>query len=169
LHVQVREPQELDFVSTLRHFGLRFKAGNGKKEGACDKPTCDVWIGSDSSATEGRLLVRRVYRGSPSDVAGLNVDDELVALDGYRLTSDAWPDRLGMYQPGQELELLVSRRGRIKQLTICLGRKPPHYWQLEVDPAATIVGLHNLNQWLRPLPAASSTLVTSDFQPSNNA
>jgi len=169
LHVQVREPQELDFVSTLRHFGLRFKAGNGKKEGACDKPTCDVWIGSDSSATESRLLVRRVYRGSPSDAAGLNVDDELVALDGYRLTADAWPERLGMYQPGQELELLVSRRGRIKQLTICLGRKPSHNWQLEIDPAATSAAKHNLNQWLRPLPAASSTLVTSDFQPSNNA
>ena len=150
LHAQVREPQELDFADTLRHFGLRFKAGNGKKEGACDKPTCDVWIGSDSWATDGRLLVRRVYRGSPSDAAGLNVDDELVALDGFRLTADAWPDRLGMYQPGQELELLISRRGRIKQLMICLGRKPAHNWQLELDPAATSTSRENLNQWLRP-------------------
>lgn len=150
LQAQVREPQELDFADTLRHFGLRFKVTNGRKEGACDKPTCDVWIGSDSWATDGRLLVRRVYRGSPSDAAGLNVDDELVALDGFRLTADAWPDRLGMYQPGQELELLISRRGRIKQLTICLGRKPVHNWQLELDPAATSASKENLNQWFRP-------------------
>ncbi len=149
LQAHVRETQELDFTNTLLYFGLRFKGANGKKEGACDKPTCDVWIGSDSSATEGRLLVRRVYRGSPSDLAGLNVDDELVALDGFRLTADAWPDRLGMYQPGQELELLISRRGRIKQLTICLGRKPAHNWQLEVDPAATSTSKETLNQWLR--------------------
>ncbi len=157
LHAQVREAQELDFASTLRYFGLRFKAGNGKKEGVCEKPASDVWIGSDSSATEGRLLVRRVFRGSPSDAAGLNVDDELVALDGYRLTVDVWPDRLSMYQPGQNLELLVSRRGRIKQLTICLGRKPAHNWQLEIDPAATSAGKQNLNQWLRLLPPPIST------------
>jgi predicted metalloprotease with PDZ domain len=157
LHTQVREPQEFDFASTLRHFGLRFKASNGKKEGVCDKPTCDVWIGSDSSASDGRLIVRRVYRGSPSDIAGLNVDDELVALDRYRLTSDSWPDRLGLYQPGQELELLVSRRGRIKQLTLHLGRKPPHNWQLEIDPAATTASKRNLNEWLCPAPTAGVT------------
>ncbi len=163
LQAQVREPQKLDFADTLRHFGLKFKAGNGKKEGACEKPSCDVWIGSDSSATEGRLLVRRVYRGSPSDAAGLNVDDELVALDGYRLTPDAWPDRLGMYQPGQELELLVARRGRLKQLKIRLGLKPTHNWQLEIDPAATSAGKHNLNQWLRPVQTAGITQRTSAY------
>lgn len=165
LQAHVREPQELDFTSTLRYFGLRFKASNGKKEGACDKPTCDVWIGSDSSATEGRLMVRRVYRDSPSDAAGLNVDDELVALDGFRLTADAWPDRLGMYQPGQELELLVSRRGRIKRLLICLGRKPAHNWLLELDPAATSTAKENLSQWLRPAPNGGSNLVASATRP----
>lgn len=169
LHTQVREPMELEFASTLRHFGLRFKASNGKKEGACEKPVCDVWIGSDSSASDGRLLVRRVYRGSPSDVAGLNVDDELVALDGYRLTPDAWPERLAMYQPGQELELLVSRRGRIKQLTICLGRKPAHNWQLEIDPAATTASKVNLAQWLRPLPITGPTLTQADLKPTQKA
>ena len=163
LQAQVREPQELDFADTLRHFGLRFKAANGKKEGICEKPLCDVWIGSDSSATEGRLLVRRVYRGSPSDAAGLNVDDELVALDGYRLTLDAWPDRLGMYQPGQELELLVARRGRLKQLKIRLGRKPTHTWQLEVDPAASSASKHSLNQWLRAAPIARVAQRTSAY------
>ena len=149
LESQVREPVDLDFAETLQHFGLRFKATNAKKDLVCEKPTTDVWIGSDSWATDGRVTVRRVYRGSPSDVAGLNVDDELVALDGYRLTADAWPDRLNMYQPGQELELLIARRGRLKQLTICLGRKPAHNWQLEIDPAATSDAKASFANWLQ--------------------
>jgi len=149
LHAQVREPQELEFADTLRYYGLRFKVGNGKKEGAIERQVCDVWIGSDSSATDGRLYVRRVYRGSPSNMAGLNVDDELVGLDGYRLTPDAWPERLGMYQPGQELDLLIARRGHFKQLKITLGRKPVHNWQLEVDPAATQAARSNLDKWLQ--------------------
>ncbi len=148
LHSQVRDPQELDYSTALLYFGLRFRLGNGRKEGACEKPSCDVWIGSDSTATDGRLIVRRVYRGSPSDQAGLNVDDELVALDGYRLTPEAWPDRLGMYQPGQELDVLIARRGKIKPLKISLGRKPTHNWQLEIDPAATESAKLNLTNWL---------------------
>ncbi len=150
LEQQVREPIELDLEPALRYFGLRFKTTTGKKDNACDKPSSDVWIGSDSTFTDGRLLVRRVYRGSPSDLAGLNVDDELIALDGYRLTNDAWPDRLAMYQPGEKLDLLVSRRGRLKQMQICLGKKPAHNWQLELDPAATLDAKSHLSNWLEP-------------------
>ena len=62
LEHQVREAIEIDLEPALHFFGLRFKAANGKKENASDKPTSEVWIGSDSSFTEGRLLVRRVYR-----------------------------------------------------------------------------------------------------------
>lgn len=164
LHAHVRQPQELDYSPAMLHYGLRFRPSNGngngnaKKEG-CEKNVCDVWIGSDSTASEGRLLVRRVYRGSPSDHAGLNVDDELVGLDGYRLTPDAWPDRLGMYQPGQELDLLISRRGQLKTLRIVLGRKPGHNWQLEIDPAAPELAKVNLKQWLSLAPQPLSSLV----------
>jgi predicted metalloprotease with PDZ domain len=148
LHEQVCEAKELDFTEALRYFGLRFKSSNGKKEAATEKLVSEVWIGSDSTATDGRLYVRRVYRGSPSDNAGLNVDDELIALDGYRLTPEAWPDRLNMYLPGDSLELLVARRGQLKRLTICMGQRNSQTWQLELDPAATMAAKSNLDRWL---------------------
>ena len=112
LDLAIHSCDELDFESALQWFGLRFKT---LAKDTADK-TGDVWIGSDSAATEGRLWVRRVLRGSPSDLAGLNVDDELIALDGYRVDPVSWPDRLGMYRPGDELTLTVARRG--KALTI---------------------------------------------------
>ncbi len=135
---------ELDFESALQWFGLRFKT-LGKD--TTDK-TGDVWIGSDSAATEGRLWVRRVLRGSPSDLAGLNVDDELLALDGYRVDPANWPDRLGMYCPGDQLTLTVARRGKLLQLPICLGSKPFVTWQLEVSPTADSAAEENLRAWL---------------------
>jgi predicted metalloprotease with PDZ domain len=75
----------------------------------------------------------------------LNVDDELISFDGYRVTPDTWPSRLEMYQPDDQIELLISRRGKIRQLQIVLGRKPEHNWQLEVDPLAEP---SNFRKWL---------------------
>ncbi len=95
LHEQIRHAAELDYSTCLQFLGLRFKTNSGKREAASDKVTNDVWIGSESANTDGRLYVRKVFRGSPSDDAGLNVDDELVALDGMRVTPilgpSVWP------------------------------------------------------------------------------
>ncbi len=91
LHEQIRHAAELDYSTCLQFLGLRFKTNSGKREAASDKVTNDVWIGSESANTDGRLYVRKVFRGSPSDDAGLNVDDELVALDGMRVTPDSCP------------------------------------------------------------------------------
>ena len=140
--------QELDFQPALDWFGLRFKGSEKPGKENSDK-TGDVWIGSDSSGSDGRLWVRRVVRGSPSDEAGLNVDDELIALDGYRVDPSSWPDRLGLYRPGDSLPLTVSRRGKLIELSLRLGAKPPIGWQLEVSPIASSAAEENLRAWLQ--------------------
>lgn len=134
LQQHILQTVELDYTNALGWFGVRFRPGNEKSKENGGEKTGNVWIGSESTPTEGRLYVRRVLRGSPSNLAGLNVDDELIALDGYRIAPDTWPDRLGAYQPGDELDLLVARRGKLLNLRIRLGRKPDCTWQLEVDP-----------------------------------
>jgi predicted metalloprotease with PDZ domain len=145
----VTQPGELDFSRALEWFGLRFKAAHDKPARDGGERAGDVWIGSDSTASEGRLWVRRVLRGSPSDLAGLNVDDELIALDGYRLEPSSWPDRLGNYYPGDQLRLTVARRGKLLELPLTLARKPTLTWQLEVAPAASTQSQENLRAWLR--------------------
>lgn len=139
---------ELDFEPALEWFGLRFKTNDKPGKDSAEK-TGEVWIGSDSAASDGRLWVRRVLRGSPSDLAGLNVDDELIALDGYRVDPATWPDRLGLYRPGDALPLTVARRGKLIELPLRLGRKPALTWQLEVSPVASSAAEENLRAWLR--------------------
>lgn len=140
--------EELDFQPALDWFGLRFKCTEKSLKDYGDK-TGDVWIGSDSTGNDGRLWVRRVVRGSPSDEAGLNVDDELIALDGFRLEPSSWPERLGMYCPGDSLPLTISRRGKLIELQLRLGSKPPVGWQLEVSPIASTASEENMRAWLR--------------------
>jgi predicted metalloprotease with PDZ domain len=143
LDEQVRNAADLDLSIALQHFGLRFQ--QLPESESAFKSVTKVWIGSESTPTEGKLYVRRVFRNSPSDRAGLNVDDELISFDGYRVTPDTWPSRLEVYEPDDQIELLISRRGKIRTLQIVLGSKPEHNWQLEVDPQADAA---NLEQWL---------------------
>ncbi len=144
LHAAVREASEIDYTTALQWLGLQFKAEDSAKKTNFAK----VWIGSQSTGSEGKLMVRNVLRDSPSDRAGMNVDDELIALDGYRLSPETWPGHLEMFVPDQELELLVSRRGKIVPLKITLGEKPPHNWELAVDPAASDEAKARLEHWL---------------------
>jgi predicted metalloprotease with PDZ domain len=144
LDTQVRTATELDLTIALKQFGLRFQ--QLPESEIALKSVTKVWIGSESTPTEGKLYVRRVFRNSPSDRAGLNVDDELISFDGYRVTPDTWPSRLEVYEPDDQIELLISRRGKIRKLQIVLGRKPEHHWQLEVDPKTNPA---SLKQWLQ--------------------
>ncbi len=144
LEQATRTASEVDYQPAFAWLGLQFKAEESAKKTNFAK----VWIGSQSTGTEGKLFVRNVLRDSPSDRAGLNVDDELLALDGYRLSPDTWPGHLEMFEPEQELDLLVSRRGKIVPLKITLGKKPPHNWELAVDPVADIEARNRLKQWL---------------------
>lgn len=144
LESAVREATEVDYQNAFDWLGLEFKAEDNAKKTNFAK----VWIGSQSTGSEGKLIVRNVLRDSPSDRAGMNVDDELLALDGYRLSPETWPGHLEMFEPEQELELLVSRRGKIVPLKITLGKKPLHNWELVVDAAASTAAKQRQDAWL---------------------
>ncbi|MEO8269613.1 MAG: hypothetical protein ABI557_07835 [Aureliella sp.] len=144
LESAVRDASEVDYQSAFAWLGLEFKAEDNAKKTNFAK----VWIGSQSTGWEGKLIVRNVLRDSPSDRAGLNVDDELLALDGYRLSPETWPGHLEMFEPEQALELLVSRRGKIVPLKITLGKKPPHNWELAFDASASSAAKQRQDVWL---------------------
>jgi predicted metalloprotease with PDZ domain len=82
----------------------------------------------------GRLLVTQVKRNTPAFSAGLNVDDEIVAIDEVRVR-DRLEERLEQYSPGDRISLLVARRDRLLSLDVILGVEPPRTWRLEPRPA----------------------------------
>ncbi len=148
---QVSEATELDLQPAFDWLGLRLADEASQPSGQQS-----VWTGLEPSPEPGNLLVRKVLRGSPADRAGLDVGDEIVALDGYRVTAESWVHRLAAYEPDRELTLCVSRRGKIVELTIRLGSKPARDWQLEIDPSASADATQRLHQWLKSPDGTSS-------------
>jgi predicted metalloprotease with PDZ domain len=135
---------ELDYSEALDTLGLRFRA-----PAALDRPA-HAWLGMSTRNDAGRLVVTQVRRETPAYVAGLNVDDEIIAIDDFRVRADQLTQRLDAYKPGDRVTLLVARRDQLLRLPITFGEEPPRRWRLEVDPSATDAQRQQRTRWLQP-------------------
>jgi predicted metalloprotease with PDZ domain len=132
--------EELDYSDALDWFGLRFRPVDAKNARA--------YLGFGSRIDAGRLVVTQVRRGTPALDAGLNVDDEILAIDDVRVRAEGLATRLEQYKPGDQVSLLVARRDKIIRLDATLGTDPGRPWRLEVAPEATDAQKQRLAAWL---------------------
>ena len=141
----VESTSELDYMEALDAYGLRFKA---PAPPATDRPG-RPWLGISTRNENGRLVVAQVQRGSPADAAGLNVDDEILAIDEFRVRADRLDNRLEQYRNGDKVSFLVARREQLVHIPLTLGAEPQKAWHIELNPAATEVQRRLLDGWLR--------------------
>jgi predicted metalloprotease with PDZ domain len=130
-HVDRAEPIELD--EALAWWGLVAEDDGG-----------GPWLGLRTRTEGQRVFVDSVLQGGPGWHAGVNPDDELLALDGWRI--DAGHDRLRGVAAGSVLPLVVARRGQVRQLTIAVGESPPQV-SLRIDPDATLAAGRRRDAW----------------------
>ena len=97
---------ELEYDDTLETFGLRFRSVAGPSN---DRPQA-AWLGMSTRNIDGRVVVTQVRRGTPAFEAGLNVDDEILAMNGFRVRADQLAARLGLRRDRQRV-LLATRDG----------------------------------------------------------
>jgi predicted metalloprotease with PDZ domain len=151
----VDSADELDYAPALDWFGLRFRAAGAPGEGT--QAPRRGWLGASIEESRGRLLVTEVLRETPAFRAGLAVDDELLAIGGFRVAPAQWPARLEAFPPGSRAALTVARRERLIELAIEFGEEPdPRRWRLEVDPEAGEAAAERRAAWLGP-PGSTST------------
>lgn len=127
---------ELDYTEALDYYGLRFRPAPSS-----NRP----FIGGGMRNDNGRLIVTSVRRGTPGIDAGLNVDDEIIAIDDVRVRADGLAARLDQYKPGDKISVLVARRDRLMKLDVTLGAEPGRAWRLEPAPNATAEQVAHLN------------------------
>jgi predicted metalloprotease with PDZ domain len=131
--------EELDYSEALDWFGLRFRP--------VDTRTQRAWLGANTRADAGRLVVSQVRRSTPAFDAGLNVDDEILAIDDVRVRPEGIVARLEQYKPGEKVSLLVARRDKIIRLDATLGLEPGRAWRVELLPNASDAQKQRLATW----------------------
>ena len=95
-----------------------------------------------------------VPRETPAWKAGVNVDDEIVAINDFRVQPDQLDQRLQAYKPGQVVRLLVARRDELKRLDVTLAAPPNQTWTIERVPHPTPAAQAHLTAWLEGAPTA---------------
>ena len=113
-----------------------------------DTLTARAFIGGGTRNDAGRLVITSVRRGTPAIEAGLNVDDEILAIDDVRVRADGLVARLDQYKPGDKVSVLVARRDKLTKIEVTLGPEPGRAWRLEVLPTATAEQQARLTAWM---------------------
>jgi len=140
----VRGREELDYEPALRALGLRFRPA---KEGL-GEDTPPVWLGLETTASNGKLLVASVREDGPAGQAGLSAEDEILALGGFRVDAGKFTERLHQYRPGERIEILISRRDAVRIVPVVLAGHPGNPWRVQFDPDAKDDAVRRRDAWL---------------------
>lgn len=69
----------------------------------------------------GRIEVATVLEGLAGYEGGLSAKDEIVAVEGRRVTADQFDDRLNDFLPGDSIRLTIFRDDDLREVTVRLG------------------------------------------------
>ena len=132
--------EEIDYEAALAFYGLQLAPVDAN-------PDAPGWLGVGTGDHGGKVIVERVVRDSPAFDAGVNVDDELIAIGEERITGSI-DDAMARTEPGEEVSLLLSRRGLLRRVELILGDAPRSEWTVQVDPDASPARRRARESWL---------------------
>jgi len=119
----VRGREELPYDEMLAAAGLQLEqAGIPIGGSGLDTPVrVKAFLGADLEQTGDRLLITHVRAGTPAYEQGLNANDQIVALDGARVTKETFEARIAEKKPGDTVRVMVFRFDDLRTFDIRLG------------------------------------------------
>lgn len=103
--------EPLNYNAHFEQVGIKFTNLNAGR--------ADLGLGATLGNSGGKTVVTSVVRNTPAWKYGLNVNDEIVAVDGYRIGGDISQFVAGKDE-GDSLQLLIARDGIMRDLRITL-------------------------------------------------
>ena len=109
----VRGEAEIDYAAIMAPLGLNVTASQANKGRA--------YLGADTAEDNGRLTVRSVPAGTPAYDQGINTGDQIVAIDGYRASTQFLQSYLNEKKPGDTVKLTLFRFDKLRDVNFTLG------------------------------------------------
>ncbi|ALJ01535.1 peptidase M61 [Rufibacter tibetensis] len=112
-----------------------------------NKGTNQPLLGAGISTASGRPIVTTVTRNGSAWQAGLNVNDEIIGINGYRVSDDI-NKSIPAYAVGDIVELVVSRAGQLMILPVTLLKDQTLRYQASMVNPLTEAQKKNYLKWV---------------------
>jgi predicted metalloprotease with PDZ domain len=113
--------EEIPFNDYLAPFGIELKPIE----------STIPYLGISVKHEHGREVIKSVASNSPAQLAGIDAGDELLAIDGFKVTADRLNDRLKHYQAGEQISLTIFHADRLMTVKVLLSVCQPQQYQLQ--------------------------------------
>jgi predicted metalloprotease with PDZ domain len=122
---QIRGTGDPDLRGELAHLGLELRTL--PDPGQVSDGAHAIWIG----ATMQGIKVNAIFDGGPAQAAGLSPGDEVIAVDGFRATTESeLRNLLGTRTAGDVVALAVFRRHRLVEVRVTVGAAPATRYEI---------------------------------------
>lgn len=107
------------------------------------------WIGIDLRENNGELKITSVTVNSPADMAGITIDDQLIAINQQKVTARTFQTHLAAIPVGGPLVLSFFRQGKLQSKTLKTAENPYRSYLLQKSSVATVEELVIREKWLK--------------------
>jgi predicted metalloprotease with PDZ domain len=104
---------DVDYTKYLKKVGYSWVANPKGNES---------WLGANTKDVGGKCMVSSVVDGSCAHQYGINVNDEIIALNGARVDNSNFLRAISTYQVGQLVNILISRDNLIQTVKVTLDK-----------------------------------------------
>ncbi len=130
--------EELPFNQYLKAVGVELKPAVPKTP----------FLGITTNSDHGRAVVKTVASNSPAQLAGIDPGDELLAIDGFKVSAEKLVDRLNSYRVGQEINLTIFHTDRLMTVAVTLAAPQPDQYQLHQVEQPTDSQRQSYQAWI---------------------
>lgn len=131
---------DLPFDQYLEPFGLQLKCEADEEQ--------PPFIGFVAKSQNGKEIISFVEIGSPAQLAGIDANDELLAINGLRVTGEQLNDRLKDYKAGDTIEVTVFHQDELRVLPVVLTEPRPNSYKVVVVENPSSMQKENFAGWL---------------------
>ncbi len=107
------------------------------------------YLGVSVKDKNGQAEIAQVEYDSPAEIAGLEIEDRLLAIEGEEITLENWQDLLRRYGAGSTITLTVIRRGRLREIATVMGKQPAADFELSITGGAAEAAKALREHWWR--------------------
>jgi len=137
----IHSTAELDYNYYFEYFGLQLSSGYALKS---------VYTGISLRANNGIVIVKGVAPNSPAQLVGIDPNDEILAINDFKVTAETFGDRLLDFKSGQEISITLFKQDQLKTVSLKLGDPICDRYVISELKNPSPQQQKNLQSWLEP-------------------